>query len=373
MTTQNNAQLVLRRNELYDALSLLRSCVERRETMPILRNVLISADGVSVSLRATNLETEMVTRIESLTPAAVRTTVDAGKLLDIARLAPAGTELKFKFDNDRVRVQYGTSRFTLNSLPASSFPEMAPLDDADSFCLPERTLAALLGGVNSAMATQDVRYYLNGALLEIQSDQVRAAGTDGHRLALVESSIDVGVTSPKQIIVPRNSVLVLLRIFGKTDEMAEITASTTMLRVARGATAVTTKLIDGTYPDYRRVIPAQLAYEALVGRDSLTEGLRRALVLAGESTSAKVVLRFAPTALTLKTDGTADGDSEEVLDVRFDGSDETHIAVNGRYLLDALESVAGEQIRIQFNDVRGAIKITALEPSPLYLIMPLAA
>lgn len=367
-----NQELAINRDALLDALSLLHGCVDRRQTLPILNNVLIEADGNKLALTASNNETQAITRIALDSPAAARFTVDAGKLTDITRFAPADSPVRIAIGKENVNVRYGKSKFKLNSLPADEFPLMPAIENAVEISLPAKSLAALFGNVANSMATHDVRYCLNGLLLELEGTHLRAVGTDGHRLSLSEDEIPVALKETHQPIVPRNAVQMLVRTLDDSEAPVNVSFNQNAMRVVHGQTEIMTKLIDGRYPDYRQAIPRQVQGEALIDRSLLIDAIKRSLIVANEQYK-RVGFRFMSDGQITVLSSDKEGDSgEEAIEAQYDGKP-IDVGFNGQYLLDALENITDEQVRLHFTGNHNAVRISGANASPMHLVMPMAA
>src|SRR5687767_12650148 len=269
-----------KRDELLAPLSAVSGIIERRHTLPILSNVLIERSGDALGFLATDIEIQIAAR--SAIPASAETravTVGARKLVDILRALPDGAEVTLQQQDKRLLVKAGKSRFTLQTLPAEDFPRLArPAGDAARFKLSQKALRRLLGLVQYAMAQQDIRYYLNGLLMVVEEGQLRLVATDGHRLAY--AATELGGKLPRQeVIVPRKTVLELSKLLADNDEEVNIEISATQAAFRFGAVELVSKLIDGKFPDYTRVIPTGHKNKLTADREALRQALQRAAIL----------------------------------------------------------------------------------------------
>jgi len=257
----------IQREALLRRLQQVVGVVERRQTLPVLANLLVNVDSGGVALTGTDLEVEMVARTEAddLDPGEI--TVPARKLFDIVRALPDGVTIKFDQSGERAVVSAGRSRFTLSTLPATEFPVIENIELVERVSLSEATLKSLMERTSFAMAHQDVRYYLNGMLLDLRETSLRCVSTDGHRLALAETKLDSRTTASRQIIVPRKGVMELQGLFEAGDGQVELEFGRNHLRVKRGGVTFTSKLIDGRFPDYEAVVPIGADKEVRANRD----------------------------------------------------------------------------------------------------------
>jgi DNA polymerase-3 subunit beta len=340
------------RSQLLPALAMVSGVVERRHTLPILGNLLIAADNGGVTLRATDLELEIGTRTGGRVQEGGATTVPARKLLDICRSLPEGAEVTIRTDGDRAAVVSGRSRFMLSTLSADDFPSMDVGDAEVSLELEQGVLRRLLEKTAFAMAQQDVRYYLNGVMLELSSEQVIAVATDGHRLAKATAALDAGavkdLSETMQVIVPAKTVIELKRLLGQEAGTASLELSARTLRLSMGHTVVTSKLVDGRYPEYDRVIPKGLERHAVVDREGLRAALQRTAILSNEKYKG-VRVAFEDGTLGLQSHNPEKEEAEDALEIDYTG-DATMIGFNVGYIQDVLGAVDEGAVEIWFRD-----------------------
>ena len=248
-------KVTIKREELLPALQIVNGVVERRQTLPILSNLLLSAGPERISMTASDMEVELVASLDKQCKDGGDITLPARKLLDICRTLPDDAEIRLEAGGDQAQVVSGKSRFTLSTLPAQEYPLVEIADPMVEFTLPQKTLKQLLDRTAFAMAHQDVRYYLNGLLLELNDGKIRAVATDGHRLALFDIEHALNLDTPIQIIVPRKGVQELIRLLEDSEEEAAIRISSNHIQIRLNSLQFTSKLIDGKFPDYSRVIP----------------------------------------------------------------------------------------------------------------------
>lgn len=277
-------KFVISREDLIKPLTLVAGVVERRQTLPVLSNILIVVDGNQLSLTGTDLEVEMVGRVVLTEPAeSGEITVPARKLMDICKTLPDDAQISMQLEDEKIVLKSGRSRFSLTTLPATDFPNVEESPQNLDFVVQQCQLKHLIERTSIAMAQQDVRYYLNGMMFEIQSGRLRAVATDGHRLAMSETPADVSIDELRQVIIPRKGVLELNRLFsGDSDEEVRVVMSSNHIRTTTDNFTFTSKLIDGKFPDYQQVIPKNNKQEMLVERELLRQVLSRTAILSNE-------------------------------------------------------------------------------------------
>ncbi len=356
------------RESLLAALQSVIGVVERRQTMPILANLLLSADQGKLSITATDLEVELVAAAEIKSGADGTLTVPGRKLLDICRSLPEGVTLTFTQDGDKLTVKAGRSRFVLATLPAADFPMIDELAQQQSLQLPQADLRRLLDKTHFSMAQQDVRYYLNGMLLETDGKMLRTVATDGHRLALCEMDLPSKATG-QQVIVPRKGVLELQRLLG-TEGDVQITIGSNHIRAQIGDVRFTSKLIDGRFPEYSRVIPAASPKAVIADREALRAALQRTAILANEKYRG-IRLALKKNSMTLQAHNPEQEEAEEQVEVTYKG-DELEVGFNVGYLLDALAAVDGNEVEIGVTDGNSSCLVRAPgATSARYVVMPM--
>jgi DNA polymerase-3 subunit beta len=360
----------VQREVLLKPLSQVVGVVERRQTLPVLANLLVAVSADGVSFTGTDLEVEMVARMsaEQLDPGEI--TIPARKLFDICRALPDGIKIDFKQNGERVTMSAGRSRYTLSTLPASEFPQVDNIDLLERVTLPEATLKELIDRTAFAMAHQDVRYYLNGTLLDLREQALRCVATDGHRLALCETGIELNAKARRQIIIPRKGVLELQRLLDAGEGTVEIEFGRNHLRVRRSDFVFTTKLIDGRFPDYEAVIPIGADKVLTVGREELRAALQRASILSNEKYRG-VKMELAPGRLHIVAHNPEQEEAVEELEVatHVDG---LAVGFNVNYLLDALGALRGNEVMLCLRDGNSSCLIRdADNERSRHVIMPL--
>ena len=360
-----------KRNNILNPLSAVSGIIERRHTLPILSNVLIERTTQALSFLATDIEIQISARSAPIAggePRAV--TVGARKLVDILRALPEDAEVTLQQQDKRLLVKAGKSRFTLQTLPAEDFPRLAkPAGEAARFVLSQKALRRLFGLVQYAMAQQDIRYYLNGLLMVVEDRQLKLVATDGHRLAY--ASLKLNAELPRQeVIVPRKTVLELVKLLADSDEEVRIELSATQAASSFGAVEVVSKLVDGKFPDYTRVIPTQHKNRLQTEREPLRQALQRAAILSNEKFRG---VRWVLTegCLKLVSSNAEQEEAQEELDVKYSG-DALDIGFNVNYLLDVLNNVPGSAVECAFGDSSSSALISyASEQDFKYVVMPM--
>jgi DNA polymerase III subunit beta len=358
------------RNELLSALSAVIGVVERRQTLPILSNFLLESRDAELVVTATDLEIELESRaqVQNLQPG--RATVPARKLFDICRGLPEGAEISLDIAGDKATLKSGRSRYSLSCLKADEFPAMGRVKDGKVLKLARAELKHLIERTQFAMAQQDVRYYLNGTLLEVNSKRVRCVATDGHRLALSELGKDTGVKEHVQLIVPRKAVLELQRLLDASEEIVTLHLGTGQIQADFDVVRLTSKLIDGRFPDYERVIPDAGDKKLEADRETVRRALARTAILSNEKFRG-VRLTLEGSKLVLQTHNPEHEEAEEDLEVSYEGS-ALEIGFNVNYLMDALGALSSEQFVMELKNPDSSGLIYALgDNSSRYVVMPM--
>ena len=359
------------RDTLLAPLQSVSGIVERRHTLPILSNVLLEKKGDRLTLLATDIEIQITTTTEGAGgegDGAI--TVGARKLQEILRSLSDSTEVSLVLEDKRLQVRAGKSRFSLQTLPADDFPRMTLAEgETKQFSISQKAFRQLLGKTQYSMAAQDVRYYLNGLLLLVDGKELRAVATDGHRLAY--ASVGIETELPRQeMILPRKTVLELNRLLVDTDDALNITLSPNQVRFSFGSVVLVSKLIDGKFPDYERVIPATLKNHMKVGRQTLMQAMQRAAILTNEKfRGVRVVL--GENSLKLIAANAEQEEAQEEIEVDYSG-DAIDVGFNVGYLLDVLNNVHADEVQWSFNDANSSALITLPGNERFkYVVMPM--
>jgi DNA polymerase-3 subunit beta len=357
------------REAILSPLQAVIGVVERRQTMPILANVLVAGRDDHLSFTATDLEVELVARAPVTLQQAGEITLPGRKLLEIIRALPEKAAVTVSIEGERAIVKSGKSRFTLTTLPAGDFPTIEDIRAQQSLKVDQTVLRRLLDKTHFSMAQQDVRYYLNGMLLELAGNMLRTVATDGHRLAYCETTLESPANTAQQVIVPRKGVLELQRLLGG-EGVVELAIGTNHVRAHIGDIRFTSKLIDGRFPEYGRVIPNDPPKQVKADREILRAALQRAAILSNEKYRG-IRLALKPNVLLLQSHNPEQEEAEEELEVAYDG-DEVEIGFNVNYLLDALAAVDGGEVALGLTDANNSCLLTA--PGVLttkYVVMPM--
>jgi DNA polymerase III subunit beta len=360
-----------KRDEILAPLSAVSGIIERRHTLPILSNVLIDRAADALAFLATDIEIQITAKSGLAASGEARAlTVGARKLVDILRALPDGAEVTLQQQDKRLLVKAGKSRFTLQTLPAEDFPRLArPAGDAARFKLSQKAMRRLLGLVQYAMAQQDIRYYLNGLLVVVEEKQLKLVATDGHRLAFAALKLDAEL--PRQeVIVPRKTVLELSKLLADSDEEVSIELSAAQAAFSFGGVELVSKLVDGKFPDYTRVIPTQHRNRLHTEREPLRQALLRAAILSNEKFRG-VRWVLAEGILKIVSSNAEQEEAHEELEVKYSG-EPLDIGFNVNYLLDVLNNVPGGEVECAFGDSASSALISyAAEKDFKYVVMPM--
>ncbi len=369
-------KLTIERGELLRALGHVTSVVERRTTIPILSNVLIRASGASLMLKATDLEREVIEQVPAKVAQPGALTIPAHLLHDIVRKLRDGTEVELKREpeKDRLTLTAGQSRFSLQTLPADDFPDLAGGDFPHRFEVAARDLKRLINKTRFAISTEETRYYLNGIYLHSaqrgNTPTLRAVATDGHRLAQVELERPAGAEGMPGVIVPRKTVNELQRLLETTDQAVDVAVSPAKVRFEIGTVTLTSKLIDGTFPDYGRVIPQGNDKDLKVPNADFMQAVDRVSTIASERGRA-VKLSINGAKLTLSVNNPEGGSATEELDVEY-SSQPLEIGFNARYLLDIAQQLESDTAHFKLADPGSPTMVRdGADEGALYVLMPM--
>lgn len=362
-------KLTAGREALLKPLQAVIGVVERRQTMPILANVLLVAKNGEVAITATDLEVELVAVTEVTIDAPGEVTVPGRKLLDICRALPDDAEISISQSGDKLSVKSGRSKFSLTTLPAAEFPTVDDINATQSISVPQEALARLMDKTHFSMAQQDVRYYLNGLLLETGGKSLRAVATDGHRLALAQVELDSGKMPEQQVIVPRKGVLELQRLMGGDGDLV-IELGSNHVRIQLDGIRFTSKLIDGRFPEYDRVIPQDTENALVADKGLFRSALQRTAILSNEKyRGIRLIIRDK--GMLLQAHNPEQEEAEEELEIEY-GGDEIEIGFNVNYLLDALGAIESDEVSLALVDGNSSCLLT--EPGKddcKYVVMPM--
>ncbi len=360
----------IQRDALLRPLQAVIGVVERRQTLPILANVLVEKTADQLRMTATDLEVELQAEAALEGGTAGKVTVPARKLMDIVRNLPDDAVVQLAQDQERVVVKAGRSRFTLASLPGDDFPTVDEVEASHRVSLPQSQLRSLINHTHFAMALQDVRYYLNGLLFELEPQHLRTVATDGHRLALAELSPDLKLEEPTQVIVPRKGIQEMLRLLEDSDESVEVVLGAGHIQVSLPHLRFTSKLIDGRFPDYQRVIPEEDGPYAQVDRETLRKALVRASILSNEKYRG-VRFGFEKDQLKIQSNNPEQEEAQEEIPATFTG-EPMEIGFNASYMLDALAAIDEQTVRLYVRDANSSALVLGEEGRDMrYVVMPM--
>jgi DNA polymerase III subunit beta len=358
---------------LLRALGHIQSVVERRNTIPILSNVLIEASDGGLRLMATDLDLQVVEVIEAQVETPGATTVAAHTLFDIVRKLPEGSQVQLTAAEGKMQVVGGRARFNLQTLPREDFPMIAEGELPTRFDLPAETLKQIIDKTRFAISTEETRYYLNGIFLHVSDDAtpvLKAAATDGHRLARVTVARPDGAEGMPDVIIPRKCVGELRKLLDEVEGSVEVSLSPTKVRFGLGSAILTSKLIDGTFPDYSRVIPTANDKLLRIDPRSFEEGVDRVATIASEKTRA-VKMSLDRDKITLSVTSPENGTAAEEVPGDY-AAQSFDIGFNARYLLDILGQIDGDTVEVHLADASAPTLIRENDKAPaLYVLMPM--
>jgi len=361
-------------------LSVLQSVagiVERRHTLPILANVLIRKTGTSLQVTTSDLEIQIRTTAElGGDTGNFTTTIGARKLIDILRTMPSDQTVSLESSQSKIILKGGKSKFTLQTMAAEDFPLVQEAADfGPAFAVPQKTLKHLINQVHFSMAVHDIRYYLNGILFVAEGKNLTLVATDGHRLALAQATLETDI--PKQeVILPRKTVLELMRLLkdggkdGSDDQPIEMRFAGNQAKFSFSGMEFVTKLVEGKFPDYNRVIPKNHKFNVTLGRQTLLSSLQRAAILTSEKFKA-VRLSFEPGLLSIASSNAEQEEAKEEIEIDY-GGDLIETGFNVTYLMDALQNMSQDMVSIDLNDSASSALITIPEQTGFkYVVMPM--
>ena len=358
------------RDKILAPLQTVSGIVERRHTLPILSNVLIEKRGNQLTFLATDIEIQIRTSSQVEDGSDTAITVSAKKLLDILRALPENGEVTLNLDDRKLTIKAGKSRFSLQTLPSDDFPRMsAPQGESKKLKLSQSALRRLIGQTQFSMASQDVRYYLNGLLLVVDGNQLKSVATDGHRLAFSAVNIE-GSFDKHEVIVPRKTVLELNRLLIDSDAAVEIELAGNQAKFVFGEVELVTKLIDGKFPDFERVIPPTTRNNLQISRQGLQHAMQRASILTNEKFRG-VRLVIAENSFRIVAANADQEEAQEELEIQYQG-DSLDIGFNVGYLLDVLGNSNADEVQWGFNDSNSSALVTIPgNESFKYVVMPM--
>jgi DNA polymerase-3 subunit beta len=359
------------KENLLKPLQSVVGVVERKHTLPILSNILVENSDGKTALIATDLELQITTWMEGKADQDTSFTVSARKLLDITRTLPEETSLSLDINNDQLRIQAGKSRFNLQTLPAKDFPKLQTVEgEGVNFQITAGKLRNLLARVQYAMAVQDIRYYLNGMLFQMQEGKLVAAATDGHRLAVDSITLEVEAGKTMELILPRKTVMELIKLLGEGEDLVNIQAGSNQVVFRHPDFELRSKVVDGKFPDYQRVVPSGYTKHFDISRQRLHQSLTRAAILTNDKYRG---VRFAMTAgsLRIACSNNEQEEAQEELEIDYN-YDPLDIGFNVQYVQDVLNNLDCETVRCSFGDANSSMLITiAGDDNFNYVVMPM--
>lgn len=362
-------QITVQRDQLLKPLGIVAGVVERRQTLPILSNLLLKSANGAVTLTGTDLEVEISADVAG-EGSSGEMTVPARKLYDICRALPGDAKITISLDKDKAIIRSGKSRFRLLTMPASEFPAIETSKWNYTVTLAQRDLRWLLEKTMFCMANQDVRYYLNGLLVETKGNQLRMVATDGHRLSMAEMNVSSSISSENQIIIPRKGVQEMTSFLNDSEEQIELSFGSNHLKASAKGVNFITKLIDGRFPDYAKVVPVSQSKQVMIERDAFRETLQRAAILSNEKYRG-VRFGLSKGTMTITAHNPEQEEAQEEMSVNYSG-DDLEIGFNVNYISEALGAIDASQVEFGLNDPNSSCLIREPGSSKyLYVVMPM--
>tara|TARA_B100001059_G_C17824753_1_gene580665 strand:- start:1901 stop:2998 length:1098 start_codon:yes stop_codon:yes gene_type:complete len=357
------------REALLKPLQAVMGVVERRQTMPILSNILLSVENGLLTITATDLEVELVTQAEINIETEGQITVSGRKLLDICKALPDQCVINISLKSEKLSVTGGKSKFNLTTLPSSEFPVIEDIKAKQTLSVDQSSLRKLIEKTHFSMAQQDVRYYLNGMLLETSSGCLKAVATDGHRLALCQIETDENQDEKQQVIVPRKGVLELQRLLVESGDV-NIEFGANHIRIQLDNIRFTSKLIDGKFPEYERVIPSESSNKLVASKKEFKDALQRTAILSNEKYRG-IRLTIKDSGVSLQAHNTEQEEAQEELGFKYNGED-IEIGFNVNYLLDALNAIEGEDVVLSVQNSNSSCLLSQPEHNDCtFVVMPM--
>jgi DNA polymerase-3 subunit beta len=363
-------KFTISREVLLQPLSQVIGVVERRQTLPVLANFMLVARNSRLTVTGTDMEVELISSVAADVAQEGEVTVPARKMLDIVKALPDGAKIAFSAGDDKATLSAGRSRYTLSTLPAAEFPATDQVETLEHIEVPEATLKKMMDKTSFAMANQDVRYYLNGLLFDFSDSQLRAIATDGHRLAICDLESPINVTTDRQLIIPRKGVLELSRMLSGDADEVTLAIGRNHVRLVKGDTTFTSKLIDGRFPDYKAVIPVGADKQMLVDKASFIDALQRAAILSNEKYKG---VRLEASGSTIKIIAHNPQHEEAVEEIEAElNFERLAVGFNVTYLLDSLTAIDTEQVSLELKDANSSCLVSAPDSEiNRHVVMPL--
>ena len=363
-------KFTISREVLLQPLSQVIGVVERRQTLPVLANFMLVARDNRLTVTGTDMEVELISSVPAQVSVEGEITVPARKILDIVKALPDGANISFSISDDKATLSAGRSRFTLATLPAAEFPATDHVEAIESIRVPEKVLKNMLDKTSFAMANQDVRYYLNGLLFDFVNQQLKAVATDGHRLAICDLEADIEVKGDRQLIVPRKGVMELSRMLSDDSDEVTLAIGRNHIRLVKGDTTFTSKLIDGRFPDYKAVVPAGADKQMLIDRGIFIHALQRAAILSNEKYKG-VRLEADGSNIKIIAHNPQQEEAVEEIEAEFN-FERLAVGFNVTYLLDALMAIDTDKVSMELKDANSSCLISAPDSDVnRHVVMPL--
>lgn len=358
------------RDTLLKPLTAVNGIVERRHTLPILSNLLLEGNDGTITLTATDLEMQISMSVESGTSDTFATTVSAKKLLDICRSLPEGSEVRLNDQDSRLQVSAGRSKFNLQTLPAADYPTMTRTPNSQlTLRMQQKELRYLLKQVEFSMAQQDIRYYLNGLLLDVNGERLHVVGTDGHRLSYICTDLPQQFEK-QEIILPRKTVTELIKLLEDVEDEVVIEIASSQANFTFGSIRLISKVIDGKFPDYTRVIPVGHQNRFGIKRVEILQSMQRASILSNEKYRG-IRMVLGANSLRLISSNSEQEEAEEELEIAYAG-DPLDVGFNVTYLIDVLNNVQSEVVEFAFADANSSCLVTVPDNQNYkYVVMPM--
>lgn len=364
-------RFVIPREALVKPLQLTSGIAERKQTKPILGNVHLNINQQRLGITATDLEIQIVAFVEGVDGQAGELTLPARKFLDICKALPEGSSIEVNYENERAVIRSGRSRFILGCLPAKEFPKVEEVSQGQRIRLSQSALRKVIDKTHFAMAQQDVRYYLNGIMVEIDQSNLRAVATDGHRLALCDETLDIpeGV-NPQQVIIPRKAVHEILKLFESNDALIDLIINSNQIIIENAGLQVTAKLVEGRFPDYQRVLPQHTEKIVVANRLLLSQAINRAAILSNERFRSLRV-QVDSGSMRITANNPEQEEAEEEIPITYEGG-KLEIGFNASYLLDALGVIEEDDVKLELSDANSCSLLYGFgNEKAKYVIMPM--
>ena len=363
-------KFTISREVLLQPLSQVVGVVERRQTLPVLANFMLAAREGRLTVTGTDMEVELISSVPADVVQEGEITVPARKLVDIVKALPDGANIKVSVSDEKATLTAGRSRFTLATLPASEFPATDQVETLENIAVAEASLKKMMDKTSFAMANQDVRYYLNGLLFDFAGQQLRAIATDGHRLAICDLESSIDITSDRQLIVPRKGVMELSRMLSGDEDEVTLAIGRNHIRLVKGDTTFTSKLIDGRFPDYKAVVPVGADKQMLVDKTTFIQALQRAAILSNEKYKG-VKLEAAGSTIKIVAHNPQHEEAVEEIEAELN-FDRLAVGFNVTYLLDALMAIDTDQVSLELKDANSSCLVSAPDSDiNRHVVMPL--